>query len=139
MKLIDFIICDDIRFETNGKHTLVGAFSDINVPYKKGTKKPINVLLKLGFFIRCMVDSSETKPENFKLEVLHNTKGQLQPFEGSLSIPEDVKFMNLVLVTNYVIPDEGRISFTLLLSKDGKVIDTIKPEYTFGINIVEVE
>lgn len=137
MKLIDFIICDDIRSEVGNKHTLVGVFSDINVPYKKGAKKPVNIFIKLGIFIRCLVDDSMIKPDSFKLELTHNTKGQLQPFEGPLSIHGNVNYINLVLVTNYVIPDEGRISFKLFFSKSGKVIETMIPEYTFGINIVE--
>ncbi|MDQ7797673.1 MAG: hypothetical protein RDU76_01845 [Candidatus Edwardsbacteria bacterium] len=137
MKLVDFIICDDIRFEIGEKHTLVGLYGDINFTQRKGQKPVLPAMIKLGIFIRCIVDKKAENPDAFLLELLHDTKGKLAQVEGALVIPEAVKYINLALVNNYVIPDVGKIIFKLHLFKEKKEVDCIEPVYTFEVKIIE--
>lgn len=137
MKLIDFIICDDIRFEIGGKHTLVGIYGDINFTQKIGQKPVLPTVIKLGVFLRCKVDNESEQPDAFLLEFIHETKGKLAQVEGLLSIPEKIKYVNLALVNNFGMPAVGKIIFKLHLFRSKKEIGCIVPEYTFEVNVID--
>lgn len=137
MKLIDFIICDDIRFEIGDKHTLVGLYGDINFTQKKGHKPVLPAVIKLGIFIRCMVDEKSVLPDAFILKIEHEKKGEIAKLEGKLQIPKTVKYVNLATVNNYIIPEIGKIIFKLHFLKEKNVIEVIDPEYSFEVNIIE--
>lgn len=139
MKLLDILVCDDIRFEIGDKNTLVGLYSDINIAQKKGQKIQWPVIIKLGIFIRCIVEDMGETPDAFSLEIIHATKGTIHTANGIIKMPIGVKYFNLALVNNYIIPNIGKINFKLHFIKEGKEIQYIEPEYTFDVGVKEIE
>ncbi|MDI6739293.1 MAG: hypothetical protein QME74_02900 [Candidatus Edwardsbacteria bacterium] len=139
MKLLDFIICDDIRFEVGNKNTLVGIYGDINLTQKRGSKLSWPVPLKLWLYLRCLINEGEDKPESFHIDITHNTKGSIAPIAGTLSIPEGIKYLNLALVGNISLPDTGVISFKISFFKAGQEVYVVVPDYTFSIHVIDVD
>ncbi len=138
MKLIDFIICDDIRFETSGKNTLIGVYGDMNFTYKKGEAKPENVIYRMGVFIRCLIDEKDQIPDSFQLILIHSKKGALPPINGTLVSKEGIKLFNIAIVNNILLHTEGIITFKLTFKKMGKEISSLVPDYNLEVNFVEI-
>ena len=36
MKIVDFIVCDDIRREIGGKNTIIGVYDELNIRIPEG-------------------------------------------------------------------------------------------------------
>lgn len=132
MKLIDFILCDDVRNEVTGKNTIVGVYGDIVIPIKKeDLKGPVNI--RLAFYIRLLKTKDEVKPDSFFFEVFFNGKNY-KKIEGPLQIPDEVKFINLNFNADpFSIPGEGVFTFKLTFNKDSKIIQVIEPDYNFQV------
>jgi hypothetical protein len=79
MKVIDFIICDDIRKEIGNKHSLIGIYEDaikFNVSPKDSGKWP--KIMKTGFFIRIKIEDENDKEKlnKFRLNINYNGKAR---------------------------------------------------------------
>jgi len=79
MKLIDFIICDDIRTELGNKFSLMGIYEDainFNVSANESGKWP--KVIRIGFFIRIKTENYEVLRINkFKLKSWSGKTGQV--------------------------------------------------------------
>lgn len=65
MKLLDLIICDDIRQEVGGKQSLIGVYSDLIINFIPGQVVwPVN--FKLGIFIRIKLEENDLRPDAFE-------------------------------------------------------------------------
>ena len=102
MKLINFIICDDIRLEVGGKHTIVGLYDDainFNVPIAEKGKWPKG--MKLGIFVRARFEDEKEKEaiDSFRLDVSFNDKKKTIA-AGKLNFQEqkEAKGVNLAAV-----------------------------------------
>jgi len=136
MKLVDFIVCDDIRQEVGGKVTLVGVYEDrlmINVPNPDAMRWPAK--LKLGFFIRLLNDGTAPAMDNFDLQV-HCDKKTICRLSGPLKIKKQRGLMNLFFVNSAVrFPSEGTLSVTLLFKKSDDVVYEIKPDLNIKVAV----
>jgi len=134
MKLIDFIICDDIRQEVGGKVTLVGVYEDrlmINVPSPDAVRWPVQ--LRLGFFLRLLNDGNAPDIDGFDLQVRCSGK-MICRLSGPLKIPPRHGLLNLFFVNSSVrIPAEGRLGVTLIFKHAGDAVCEIKPD--LGIQV----
>ncbi|MFW5879804.1 MAG: DUF6941 family protein [bacterium] len=135
MKLIDFIVCDDIRQELFGKTTIVGVYSDLQIALPTDNIKwPI--LLKLGFFIRFKAEDGIDIPDNFEVKFLQEDN-IFHSFQGNINIPSKSSYFNLIAVNNaFPIPKLGNISFQIVFKKDNKIINEITPDFTLAVNRV---
>jgi len=129
MKLIDFILCDDIRQEIGGKVTLVGVYEDrimINATSPDAVRWPVQ--LKLGFFIRLLNDGPAPDIDDFDLQVRCNAK-MICRLSGPISIPPRQGLLNLFFVNSAVrIPSEGTLSVALIFKKGADGVHEIRPD-----------
>ncbi len=136
MKLIDFIVCDDIRQEIGGKITLVGVYEDrimINTPSPDSVRWPIK--LKLGFFIRLLNDGTAPDMDGFDLQVLCNKK-IICRLSGPLQITPRQGLMNLFFVNSAVrFPAEGRLNVALIFKKGEEIVHEIKPDLSIRVAV----
>ena len=136
MKLIDFIVCDDIRQEIGGKVTLVGVYEDrimINAPSPDAVHWPVK--LKLGFFLRLLNDGSAPEMDSFDLQVSSNKK-TICRLSGPLKIKKKLGLMNLFFVNSAVkFPSEGVLSVDLLFKKGPDVVYEIKPDLSIKVAV----
>ena len=132
MKLIDLIICDDIRQEIDGKCSLIGVYSDLVINFVPGmTQFPVNI--KIGLFARFKIESGETFPDSFEIEWLHNA-ASIQKFNGQLALPQDIRYLNLSLVNNaFPIPNIGDLSFKIFFKKNDVVFQVIESDYVLKV------
>ena len=136
MKLIDFIVCDDIRQEIGGKVTLVGVYEDrimINAPSPDAVRWPVQ--LKLGFFIRLFNDGTGPDMDGFDLQVRCNTK-IICRLSGPLQVTPRQGLMNLFFVNSAIrFPTEGRLSVALIFKKDQEVVHEIRPDLSIQVAV----
>ena len=136
MKLIDFIVCDDIRQEVGGKVTLVGVYEDrimINAPSPEAVRWPVQ--LKLGFFIRLFNDETAPDMDGFDLQVRCNSK-IICRLSGPLQITPQQGLMNLFFVNSAIrFPTEGRLSVALIFKKAQDVVHEIKPDLSIRVAV----
>jgi len=136
MRLIDFIICDDIRQEIGGKVTLVGVYEDrimINAPSAEALRWPVR--LRLGFFIRLLNDGSLTDVDGFDLQVRCNDK-TLCRLSGPVQLPPRDRLMNLFFVNSSVrVPGEGGLGVALIFKRAGAVVREIRPDLSIQVRV----
>ncbi len=140
MKLIDFIICDDVRQELFAKHTLVGVYDNelsFLVPNLQEDKWP--KVIKLGFFVRLMLDQTKETPDEFKMEMFHDGKG-IGTAAGRVEAAAGVTFLVFATVINqFKITGVGKLSFKLQTFRDSKLISEIVPPYTLTIKVTQAQ
>lgn len=75
MRIIDFIVCDDIRQEVRNKVTLIGIYGDtINLETSPGNEIKWPIALKLGIFVRVKLDQGDDLEKDgftFQLSMVH--------------------------------------------------------------------
>jgi hypothetical protein len=87
MRLIDFIICDDIRRELGNKVSIMGIYTEsINLSLPPDTKWPIP--FRLGAYVRIALDDIDPIPDKFSVKISQNDKslaqlrGEITPIGG---------------------------------------------------------
>lgn len=137
MKLIDFIICDDIRQETGGKLTLVGVYADrLIVHPPSGAEVSWPITMKLGFFFRFFNDRALTS-DSFTVDILFNKSERLQQIKGNGKIVPDKKLINIFFVNNsFTIPSYGVLTARIVFMQGGEEVYTVSPDMRFMISAV---
>ena len=122
MKIINCIVCDDIRHEVGNKVTLVGLYDDkikIQTPEPLKLKWPLH--MRLSLFARLKFEKNETFPSRFEYQILNND-------QKILSVPGDIKIADaenpiaLSFVSNVAIQTPGKLIFRVEFTKDQKNI-----------------
>lgn len=137
MRISDFIICDDIRFEQLNKVSLMGLYNDriaITVPEKKSIKWPL--VMSLGLYVR--VESVEKKiPSdfNFKISFLMNDK-ELGGLQGSGKPASPSVAVVPAKVPQFPITESGILKFVFSM-KDAS--DAEISSYTHVITVEVLE
>ncbi|OGJ90694.1 MAG: hypothetical protein A2487_18020 [Candidatus Raymondbacteria bacterium RifOxyC12_full_50_8] len=136
MKLLDFIICDDVRQEVGDKFTLVGMYSDVIQMHLKGVKEiKWPVAMHLAMFTRFLYEKTDEKPDSFRIEFILEGK-PLSYVEGNINLPADTGILNINSVMNpFFFTNQGVLSFIAQFKKDGKTKIEIKPEYKLEIKV----
>ena len=134
MRLIDFIVCDDVRHEAGGKVTLVGVYADGIKIEGKVVSWPAQ-LPKLGVFAKVMLDADDQIPESFSLTFKHNGE-RISSFDGPLAtIRNRAKPIAIaVLAAGFVLPGPGGLSAELIFRKGENVLGTLAPAYVLEIS-----
>ena len=71
MKLLDLIVCDDIRPELGNKVSLMGLYSNLIIDSQEGVCQWPQQL-RLGFFARCKTEHGDVQPDAFQFEFIRN-------------------------------------------------------------------
>jgi hypothetical protein len=137
MKLLDFVISEDIRFEVGNKVSLMGVLNDqiILTPQSPdGFKWPIAT--KAGFFAKFQFSKDDMIIDGIELKLLHNEKEL-----GNLSVTAKLQDPNfpvlLPLIANPILlPGPGVMSFRFLMRKGSQVIKEIDTERTIKISVM---
>ena len=132
MKLIDFIVCDDIRQELFGKTTIVGVYSDLQIaPPTENVKWSIP--LRLGFFMRFKAEDGIKSLNSFEINFFQD-EAKFHSFKGTINIPSNSSYFNLVAINNaFPIPKIGNISFQIIFKHDNEVINDITPDFILNV------
>lgn len=133
MKLLDLIVCDDIRQEVGGKQSLIGVYSDLIINFMPGQMIwPLN--FRLGIFIRLKLDENEIKPDAFEIDCFY-MGNIIKNFNGNLNFPENTKYFNLIMVDNaFIIHGIGNITFAIKFKKNNEIYNTIIPDYVLEVS-----
>lgn len=110
MKFVDYIISEDIRFETGNKISVMGIYTDeIRLSLPDDIQWPIP--FRFGVFIRLKIEESDLIPNRFVLKVDHNDNNIAQ-MDGNIEIKASARTISLPLVINpFPLPGYGTIQF----------------------------
>ena len=144
MKLKDFIICDDIRMEINNKVSLIGVYNDalhFMVPERAISTWP--KILRLGFFIRLVMEDPEEQRKIGKLVIESSIDGEInyhaeQIVDTKKLEPTPVGQMIISSVFNNInIPKKGDMELTLaIFNRKNELMD--KFNYPGNLRITEI-
>lgn len=130
MKIVDFIICDDIRYEIGNKVTLVGIYNDSIVFGEKNLsdiKWP--KAMKVGIYLRSLFTPEEPVPNKFVINIHHNG-------EKKLSLPGALKRIDgkkeylitvAVVADNFSFHGVGSVSFEIKYFQNDKLVAEAVP------------
>lgn len=112
MKLEDFIIAEDIRFENGNKISIMGVvYDEISINLPDEVEWPIPY--RFGVFIRFKVESPNEIPTKFILKVNHNDKTIAQ-LDGKFEQKGTFGIISLPLVINpFPLPGYGVLNFII--------------------------
>ena len=144
MKIIDFIVCDDIRQEIGNKLTIVGIYNDrIKIEAKDPGAIKFPIPFRLGVFTRILVESTDECSDelSFNLDVKHNSELLFQA-DGNAKVvgrgDDGSVIVAVPLLANIVpIKGAGHLEFCLTIKAAGKELLKYSPEYDFEIEVVQ--
>jgi hypothetical protein len=128
MKIIDFIICDDIRREIGNKHTLVGVYDEsIDFSVEKDYYKKWPKGIKLGFFIRIALLTM--MPDEFSFNMIFEDK-KTEMGRGKIKQDSPIsQRLNLIIVhNNFLFQNAGEVKFQIDFFKNGTRIAELIPD-----------
>jgi len=134
LKIIDFIICEDIRHEIGNKETFIGVFPNYIIALSKESdfKKPI--IIKLAFMFRFLFEDKDPRPDFFKMEFITNGKTYPKIDEQPLKMASAVKLFNmLICIPNFPLISYGEIEIKTIFKKQNKIIKELKPDFNIVI------
>lgn len=141
MKLLNFLVCEDIRNEVGNKNTLVGVMDDkliFNVTPDNKNIWPKR--MKLGFFMQ--IDLEGNIPKSFTFKRIDDEAEQIIG-NNIIRVPEKQmhnKITIAIVHSNFTFKKVGKIRFKIEFSdEEANIIDTITPEYSLDIleNVIE--
>jgi hypothetical protein len=112
MKLEDFVIAEDIRFENGNKISIIGVVNDeVILSLPDDIEWPIPY--RFGIFIRLNVEITDLKPTKFILSVFHDDT-QIAKLDGSFEQKDKLEKITLPLVINpFPLPGYGTVRFII--------------------------
>lgn len=120
MRLVDFAVCDDIRFEKGNKISLMGIYNDsINLETPEPSLIPWPISVKLGFFIRLLNESSQKLSGivPFSFEIFSSEKKSIAKVEGQIGCDPASNLVTLALIVpSITIEKPGALNFELKIN-----------------------
>jgi hypothetical protein len=137
MKVVSFIICDDIRREIGGKHTLVGVYDDLNflIPVGKTVTWPMTI--KLAFFCRLLIEKTILDADKYEFYLSQDDQ-QIACLSENIALPSKIQLenINLALVINSLqIIKPGNIDFKLRFLKNKAIIEELSFD-SLKVNVI---
>jgi hypothetical protein len=130
MKLQHFIICDDVRLEVSGKHTLVGVYDDLVFSYYQGAEPApaYPIITKLVFFIKLLKDETALDVDHYDFCITQEGVYDKNPlFTQPIPKPIAQNKITLVLtIGQFSIFREGPIDFSLNFYKGQDIVETVE-------------
>jgi hypothetical protein len=129
MQIIDFILCEDIRFEEGGKRSLMGVFEDTITIVEHNNQNNWPKPLSFGLMLRALLSEEQVakKPSDFELflqldaERAPLAKGKISP--PPVGSPSIQRLAIAILVKNFPLNKTEKIWAILQLKdKDGKIL-----------------
>jgi hypothetical protein len=138
MKLLDFIVCDDIRQERGDKLSFMGVFADcVKLQVPQGAPRPI--AFRMGIFLRMLLEEADPLPDRFKI-VLKLSNDEVAAFEGKIAVKGRPRLMGFPLPLSAVpIADNTSLNFHASIFAGERLLLETEAPYDVGIEIVEIE
>jgi len=110
MKITDFIIAEDIRFETGNKFSVMGIYADeIRLSLPDDIQWPVPY--RFGIFIRVEIEITDVIPNRFILRVNHN-ESNIAEMNGNIEFKESVRTISLpIVISPFPLPGYGTVQF----------------------------
>lgn len=122
MKLVDFIFCEDIRFEINNKLSLIGVFSDqIILQVNDISKVTSPFRMRLAALFRFKIEEVKVHPDKFELEYFLNDKAIIK-MNGAINISNPQLSTNLALTVEGITVEPGNLGFIIKLFNQNDII-----------------
>ena len=142
MKILDYIFCDDIRFEVSGKYSLIGLYQDsINIETKNPATIQWPIGLRVGVFVRLRLEGgiAAQQEADFHFEIKFNGE-QIGATQGSLTINEEASVIVALPMGPYhvAVPGPGDFTFTLRLSQSGRELAVLESPYALPVRVRQV-
>ncbi len=114
MRVNDFLFCEDVRQELGNKVSAMGLFGDdITLNQVSLTNAPVG--MRLGFYLRCTLDSTDVVPNRFVLSLRHGATALLEG-GGALIVGDATKPIAIATtLPAFVIPGSGELTFEISL------------------------
>jgi hypothetical protein len=125
MKLMNFVVCDDIRFEIGGKHTLVGVYDDLVFNVLPNAENNWPLIIRLAFFVRLQQDEGEKlDADRFEFCVTQIGLSEKVPvFSQPIIKPIDTKTIHLIMTIGaFAVFKEGQIAFHVNFFKGQEIV-----------------
>jgi hypothetical protein len=141
MKVVDFLICDDIRTEIGNKHSIIGLYDDaitFNVSIAEKGKWP--KIIKLGIFIKARFDNNQEKKQvgKFRLDVMLNeTNKTIAEGELNFSEKKEATGINVAVVFNQFVFESPGLMTVKMVLLDRKNEEIASIEYPGKFKITE--
>jgi len=136
MKLVDFLICDDIRHEQGDKLSLMGVYGNsINLHIPKEVQKPI--AWRFAVYLRVLVEDNDRIPDRCSV-IFHDSKKELVNFNGPITISGRPVLLAFVLphfITE--ILEDSALTAKITLSAEGQPILDVMAPYTLEVKITK--
>jgi hypothetical protein len=141
MKIVNFILCDDIRKELGNKISLMGVYRDsieFLVTADKTNSWPKN--RQMSFLLDFQISSEIVrKAKKFQIFITYQGKESIIA-KGPLDQPQknetSVKPIRLSLLVShaFTFPSEGRLEFKVqLMDESQRVLETASPDIGFDV------
>lgn len=142
MRIIDFIVCDDIRQETSGKTTLVGIYDEkliLGIQKDKEVKWPS--AMKLCFFSRYIIEKNDTHPDMMQLEIV-SYNGQTVSANGPIpplarEAAENRLLSYAIIGDGFSLQGIGEIKFNVKFLKSDKIVFEVSPVYKLMVEVAQ--
>lgn len=142
MKVVDFIVCDDIRDEVTGKRMFIGVYDGFGVNALPNVTFPLRI--KLAFYARIKLDAGEKVPSGLtRLEflssgsVFHSIEGDFsEPL--SRAKPDQNYFAYAFIITQFPLPETDKIDFKLAFGPKNAPVLELVPDYSLKVTISRV-
>ena len=139
MKLIDFIVCDDVRQEIGNKFTLIGVYDrDIRIQTKDPSALTWPLPTNLALFFRVQLEPSDSGLDTFELSVTHDEKELAKIQGGVASINRDKAITINARMPGFPLPGPGLLKFQLKFSDHGKTIFDIDAPKSVQVSVEKV-
>jgi hypothetical protein len=136
MKLLDFIVCDDIRQEMGNKPSLMGVYDNIILPPSPEGDLKWPVALRLGFFIKFLMEPDDVHPEAFRVEFIRDGS-VFSKVEGIIKAVSANGFSIALVNSAFQLIGVGPISFKIVFLKEGETIGQFEPDYCLQVEVAK--
>ena len=139
MKIIDFIICDDIRRETNHKLIIIGTYNEKIVFRANSLESKWPISKQLAFFMRFLKEENDPEIDGFDISIDLKTKTAKQLFslgkiEGIIKAPVNTQAPIIFDIPMPIkFPGPGKMLVTVSFLKGKSIVQTIKPDLEIEI------
>ncbi|GEM_PF-816126 len=137
MKLLTFLVCDDIRMELGEKHSVIGAYDDkITFRVTQDRQNTWPKLMKIGFFMKFILEGEMPSSMVFKI-ILNDTQSLFFP-ERPVRMNRDnpKKLLTAAIVHNHFkFTEPGTLKFRVeFFDENKRLISVLHPELTMQIS-----
>lgn len=137
MKMIDMILCDDVRDEVNDKHSIIGIHGPkINIKISDAVAKPYKV--KFCMFSRFMVENDEDrKITKITVEAcsITNKEPIILMKDNLVSFDNDTVFVNITIRSYFNMDSDQAILLRFHFKNEDK-IKTIESPYNVDYKFI---